>query len=137
MISAVAVIGLLVGGFGVWLAVRASGRENDLSTQVASMSAQMNRQAAKLQQQAAKLQAQQTQLNSTANAESIKGVKQQLTQVNNTLAQYRNCVPELQTELDGLTINYNINWSNPGQDYFNINNGSQISNDCSRVLYPR
>lgn len=60
---------------------------------------------------------------------------QALTKIRNQDATYRNCIPEIQTELDGLSINWNLNVSNPGQSNFAVTNNSQISRDCNRLLY--
>lgn len=130
LLTAAAVAGLLVGSLGVWLAVGATHKQQQLSSKVASMAAQVNRQSAHIK-------AQQSQLDSTANAASIAGVRDQVAKINGTLAHYKNCIPEIQTELDGLTIDYNIDWNDGSQDYFNVDNSNQISNDCNSVLYPR
>ena len=47
---------------------------------------------------------------------------------------YANCIPELQTELSGLSINW-INTPDVGSSSFTIDHSSQISHDCSKLLY--
>jgi hypothetical protein len=133
----VAVISLSVGALGMLFAVRADNRAQDLSARMTRVAARVDRQSAEVQQQSEDIKAAQVQLDSTANTESLKGVNDQLTSLASTMAGYKNCLPELQTELDSLSIDYNINYNDGSNTYFNIDNRSQVSHDCSRLLYAR
>jgi len=45
------------------------------------------------------------------------------------------CIPQVESQIDGLSINWRIDPVDGSNDYFNIANGEQVSTDCSKVLY--
>jgi uncharacterized protein HemX len=66
---------------------------------------------------------------------ALARVQSQLTKDEGQIATFTNCIPELQTELSGLSISWSYDPSGNTTDYWNLTNNSQISHDCSAVLY--
>lgn len=119
--GAVAAVALVAGAVGIGYGVHATSEQRTLATRVGHLNSQV--------------QALHTALRSTAASSTISGLNSSMKKVTQTIAQYRNCLPELQTEIDGLSIGYSINNNDPSKDSFSVTNGAQISNDCNAVLY--
>jgi hypothetical protein len=134
-----AVAGLAVGGLGVAQALSASNTTKSLRSQLGALRARVGGDENHLRQQLTTVPGRSTM---AAAQSDIAGLQDQLAGQGKTLSKlqaqdhtYANCIPELQTELNGLSINWSINTLNVGNSSFFINNSSQISHDCSKLLY--
>jgi hypothetical protein len=132
---ALAVIGLGAGVYGIIDAHNAKAGVQDLRAQVSGLHSEL---AGALRGQAVlttKLGSVSSQLSAVPGQAALAGVQSQLTKDQLQLASFANCIPELQTELSGLGINYSIYNPNASSDYITISNPNQISRDCSAVLF--
>jgi hypothetical protein len=74
-------------------------------------------------------------LQDSTTAGQVTGLKSTVAGLRATVSKLSNCIPQVQTEIGGLSITWSINGNNASSDSFNIDNPTIISNDCSRVLY--
>lgn len=121
------VVAVLLGAGGVVTALDANARAKDLQQQVVSLKTQVadNRSASAAQSEKIKdLAAQMTAIPGQA----------AITSINKKLAQFTNCIPQLQSQINGLSVNWGI-YPDGSRDYFNIANNNIVSNDCSDTLY--
>jgi hypothetical protein len=77
-------------------------------------------------------------------ASGLSGIKAQLKaapdqatvqRISRELESYSNCIPELQSEINGLNITSYDYDNGSTQDNFYINNPTIVSRDCQAVLY--
>jgi hypothetical protein len=137
-----AVIGLAAGGIGIAEALHANNDGSKLRAQLSSLRQRTSHDEARIgqvAQQMTKIPGKATMATAQAN---IAAAQTQLTGLSRAVhgiqgqdARYTNCIPELQTELNGLTINWTIDALSVSQSSFYINNSSQVSHDCSKLLY--
>lgn len=130
-----AVIGLAVGGFGLVEALSAHQDENSLRAQLTTLKQRVIETQGEVKQVASQV----TTIPGRAPMAAVQGQLASegstLSKLQNESALYSNCIPEIQTELNGLSINWSINASDVGASTFNISNNSQTSRDCSKLLY--
>jgi hypothetical protein len=67
-------------------------------------------------------------IQSSSTAGQVAGLK-------HTISQMQQCVPEIQTEIGGLGIDWNISGDDSSNDSFTISNPTIITGTCSKVLY--
>jgi hypothetical protein len=127
-------ITLVLAIIGVVLGVYAISRfepKADVNGKVGSLAAQVKTLKAQLASNASKLATAQSDVQSLQNSTTAG----QVTALKRKVQQVESCIPELQTELGGLGINWSINGFNANKDSFTITNPTIISTDCSSVLY--
>jgi hypothetical protein len=65
----------------------------------------------------------------------VSAADQQLSGLQERVAAFVNCIPELQAEIGGLSINWHVVPLDASEDSFNVVDGQQISKDCESTLY--
>ena len=137
-----AIIGIAVGTAGILQALHATNVDGTLRAQLTGLRHRTSGDEARLGQVAKQMTRIPGRATMAAAQSSIAATQVQLTSLSRTVhgmqgqdARYTNCIPELQTELSGLTINWTINAVDVSQSSFFINNASQVSHDCSKLLY--
>jgi hypothetical protein len=140
-VTGVALVIALVGvALGVVSLVRAEPKSSvtPLRSEVASLHRQLTATNLKLAHTNSSLQTAEASLTtvqadvgniqSSSTAGQIAGLKR-------TVSQMQTCVPEIQTEIGGLSVDWNISGTDANQDSFDIANPTIISTDCSKTLY--
>lgn len=129
-----AIVALGLGGYGIVnFEPKASAASTSritaaqvrtLTAEVASLKRQLKSQGSQL----ANAQSSIFSLQDSTTAGQVSGLKR-------TVAHLTTCLPQLQTEIGGLGISWQINGFDTSKDSFNITNPTIISSDCSGVLY--
>ena len=88
-----------------------------------------------LQVQVKKVDAAETQSQLSETTSRLGSLQERFEKVSKNVAGFVNCIPELQTEIGGLSINWHITPLNASEDSFNIVSGRQISRDCEDVIF--
>lgn len=88
-----------------------------------------------LQVQVKKVDAAETQAQLAETTSRLGSLQERFEKVSKYVAAFVNCIPELQTEIGGLRISWNISPLNASEDSFNIVNGRQISRNCEDVIF--
>lgn len=137
-----AVIGIAVGAVGIVQSGNAKNHDRTLQAQLQSLRHRVSGDEARVGQVAQQMTKIPGRSTMAAAQASIAAAQSQLTGLSRTVhgiqgqdARYANCIPELQTELGGLSINWTINTIDVNQSSFFIDNSSQVSHDCSKLLY--
>jgi hypothetical protein len=137
-----AIIGIAIGAVGVVQALDAKNDQSTLRAELAGLRHRTSGDEARIGQVAQQMTRIPGRATMAAAQADIAAARAQLTGLSRAVhgiqgqdARYTNCIPELQTELSGLTINWTINAVDVNQSSFFINNSSQVSHDCSKLLY--
>jgi hypothetical protein len=88
-----------------------------------------------LQTQVRQVDAAETQTHLTEATSQLASLQERFGKVSSAVAGFVNCVPELQTEIGALGINWHISPLDGSEDSFSIADSRQISRDCEGVLY--
>jgi hypothetical protein len=88
-----------------------------------------------LQVQVKKVDAAETQSQLSETTSRLGSLQERFEKVSKNVAGFVNCIPELQTEIGGLSINWKISPINASEDSFSIADGRQISRDCEDVIF--
>jgi hypothetical protein len=137
-----ALVGIAVGAVGIFEAMSAKNTDRALRAQLSSLRGRVGGDEARVHQVAAEMTTIPGRATMAAAQANIAALQSQVTGQGKTISHiqgqnstYANCIPELQTELNGLSISWSLNPVNASSDYFNIANSSQISHDCTKLLY--
>lgn len=88
-----------------------------------------------LQVQVKKVDAAETQSQLSETTSRLGSLQERFEKVSKNVAGFVNCIPELQTEIGGLSISWHITPLDASEDSFNIVSGRQISRDCEDVIF--
>jgi len=136
------IIGIAVGAAGIVQAMNAKNDVGKLRAQLQGLRHRVSGDEGHVGQVAQQMTTIPGRATMAAAQANIAAAQSQLTGLSRTVhgiqsqdARYTNCIPELQTELNGLTINWTIDAADVSQSSFFINNSSQVSHDCGKLLY--
>lgn len=130
-----AIIGIAAGAVGVTKALNASHANNSLRGQLTALQHRVSTVASQMTTIPGRATMAAVQSDVSGIKSRLAGQSKAITGLQNKAATYTNCIPEIQTELSGLTINWNIDTTNVSNSSFGIDNSSQISHDCTKLLY--
>ncbi len=137
-----ALVGIAVGALGITEAMSAKNTGRTLRAQLSSLRGRVGGDETRVHQVATEMTTIPGRATMAAAQTNIAALQSQVTGQGKTISHiqdqnstYANCIPELQTELNGLSISWSLNPVNASSDYFNIANSSQISHDCTKLLY--
>lgn len=65
----------------------------------------------------------------------LGSLQERFEKVSKYVAGFVNCIPELQTEIGGLSISWKVSPVNASEDSFNIVSGRQISRNCEDIIF--
>jgi hypothetical protein len=88
-----------------------------------------------LQVQVKKVDAAETQSQLSETTSRLGSLQERFEKVSKNVAGFVNCIPELQTEIGGLSINWKISPVDASEDSFSIADGRQISRNCEDVIF--
>jgi hypothetical protein len=129
IVTGLAIFTSLVGiGLGVYELTKPA-------TATTAQLAALHHQVSRLQSRLASDGSEITSLHTDVATLQSSATSGQVLKLQKTVSSLTNCVPQLQTEIGGLGINWSINGLNTSNDSFSITNPTIISSDCSRTLY--
>jgi uncharacterized protein YlxW (UPF0749 family) len=99
--------------------------------EISSLSAEVSQQRATITQEQSTI----ATLKNSTTAGKVASLSGQFNHLRGTVSRMGVCIPQVQTELNGLGIQYSINPTNGSQDSFSITNPTIISTDCTKTLY--
>jgi uncharacterized protein HemX len=124
LLSTIAIIGVVVALGALAVAIIALKKGQTDTTRIHALQAQVRQ-----------VDAAETQTRLTEATSQLASLQERFGKVSSAVAGFVNCVPELQTEIGGLSINWHITPLDASEDSFSIANGRQISRNCEDVLY--
>jgi uncharacterized protein HemX len=137
-----AVVGLAVGVFGLIEAMSANSNEATLRRQLTALRQRVTGNEGHIRQVASQLTTIPGQATMATVQRQLASDGSQLVSDGRTLGRiqgqvstFNNCIPEIQTQLSGLSISWSINAANVGSSSFGVVNNSQVSHDCTKLLY--
>jgi hypothetical protein len=76
-----------------------------------------------------------TQNRISAADQQISSLGEEVNMMGGYVAAFVNCIPELQTEIGGVSISWHVVPPNASEGRFNVVDGRQISKNCESTLY--
>lgn len=138
------IVALATAAFGVQAYVRAGRDQSRIATLRSDLAMLRQRVAADEQGAASErvnIRSAQAQAKSARRALARFGwalqsvpSESQVAGVRSELAAYASCIPQLQSEIAGLTLHWRVDGAKPSGDYFKLSTAAPISASCARAL---
>lgn len=124
ILSTIAIVGIVVALGALAVAIVALRKDQTETARIRT-----------LQTQVRTVDQSETQNRVSAADQQIASLQEKVGKIAGYVAAFVNCIPELQTEIGGLSINWHIVPLNASEDSFSVVNGQRISKNCESTLY--